>query len=72
MRLNTPVQPGAGVPQVDGMDATNEGDFFVRSGPGTVKLPPVCFHPESCNSCGKGLSQREETADGVGRCRSMA
>src|SRR3989442_6632957 len=23
-----------------GMEATPEGDFFVRSGPGTVKLPP--------------------------------
>jgi predicted HTH transcriptional regulator len=23
-----------------GMEATTEGDFFVRSGPGTVKLPP--------------------------------
>jgi len=23
-----------------GMEATSEGDFFVRSGPGTVKLPP--------------------------------
>ncbi|MEE8584701.1 MAG: hypothetical protein V3T83_07605, partial [Acidobacteriota bacterium] len=22
-----------------GMEATREGDFFVRSGPGTVKLP---------------------------------
>jgi hypothetical protein len=23
-----------------GMEATPDGDFFVRSGPGTVKLPP--------------------------------
>jgi hypothetical protein len=23
-----------------GMEATPEGDFFVRSGPGTVRLPP--------------------------------
>lgn len=39
-----------------GMEATPEGDFFVRSGPGTVKLPPNSAH-EYIRTRFRGLGQ---------------
>jgi hypothetical protein len=39
MRGELPAEPSGGFSEV-GVEANPEGDFFVRSGPGTVKLSP--------------------------------
>jgi hypothetical protein len=36
-----PAQPGAGIPEMEGHGKDKEGDFFVRSGRGTIRLAPA-------------------------------
>ena len=38
--VTLPAEPRAGALKWKGIEATPEGDLFVRSGPGTVRLPP--------------------------------
>ena len=63
--------------QWKGMEASPEGDFFVRSGPGTVKLPAdsateyirtrFARFAKGPDASSEGAVQRQHAADGAGR-----
>jgi hypothetical protein len=49
-----------------GMEATAEGDFFVRSGPGTVRLPPDSAREYVNTRFGAPVAEREADAPSKG------
>jgi hypothetical protein len=48
------------------MEATAEGDFFVRSGPGTVRLPPDSAREYVNTRFGAPVAEREADAPSKG------
>jgi len=47
-----------------GMESTADGDFFVRSGPGTVKLPPDSAREYIRTRFGTAARERAEPSTG--------